>query len=79
MENKKYTGAMLHGCYKPNQNASGKHGSINLGYTPEDVLEEKVAPLMHQLNDILKEHNVYLWMTTGYVIDKDEEDDKRWV
>ena len=69
MENKEFTGAMLHGCYKPNVDVLAEVGTIDLGNTPEDVVRNKVLPLIVQLAGILKEHNVFVWLTYGYTED----------
>ena len=69
MENKEFTGAMLHGCYKPNADVLAEVGTIDLGNTPEDIVKNEVLPLIKQLADILKEHNVFVWLTYGYMED----------
>ena len=62
-----YDGAMLHGVNKQNiiPGELGEVVSLDLGMIPEDVINEKVVPLIIQLNEILQQHEVYLWITTG--------------
>lgn len=63
-----YDGAMLHGVNKQNV-TSGELGeviSLDLGMIPEDVIEEKLKPIVDQLTDVLREYKVYSWLTTGY-------------
>lgn len=67
MNNRIYDGAMLHGTNKQNI-ASGELGditSLDLGLIPEDTID-KIRPLIDQINNILSEHKVYFWLTTGY-------------
>ena len=63
-----YDGAMLHGVNKQNVTPGeiGKTVSLNLGMIPEDIINEKVAPLIEQLADVLKEYKVYPWLSMGY-------------
>lgn len=71
-----YTGSMLHGVNKQNI-APGELGetvSLDLGMIPEDVIKEKVFPLVKSLNDILSEYNVYFWTTMGHFENKEEQD-----
>jgi len=63
-----YDGAMLHGVNKQNvaPGELGKVVSLDLGMIPEEVVEEKIKPLIDQLVDVLSEYKVYPWLTTGY-------------
>ena len=40
--------------------------SLDLGNIPEEVIKEKIYPLIGQLADILGEYKVYTWITMGY-------------
>ena len=63
-----YDGAMLHAANKQKV-APGELGdvvSLDLGNIPEDVIKEKIYPLIGQLADILGEYKVYTWITMGY-------------
>ena len=63
-----YNGAMLHATNKQNV-APGELGqvvSLDLGNVPEDVVKDRIAPLIEQLADILSEYKVYPWLTMGY-------------
>ena len=63
-----YDGAMLHGVNKQNV-APGELGqvvSLDLGDVPERVINDKVAPLIEQLANVLNEYKVYPWLSTGY-------------
>lgn len=63
-----YDGAMLHATNKQNV-APGELGqvvSLDLGNIPEEVVNDKIAPLIVQLAGILSEYKVYLWVSTGY-------------
>jgi len=63
-----YDGAMLHGVNKQNV-APGKLGkpvSLDLGNIPENVIKEKVGPLIEQLAEVLNEYKVYTWLSMGY-------------
>lgn len=74
---KTYNGAMLHGVNKQNvaPGELGKTISLNLGMIPEDVIVNKVEPLITQLSEVLEEYKVYTWMTTGYAEDKNTENE----
>lgn len=63
-----YDGAMLHATNKQNV-APGELGevvSLDLGDIPEEVINEKVGPLVVQLAEVLKEYKVYPWISMGY-------------
>jgi hypothetical protein len=65
---KTYDGAMLHATNKQKV-APGELGdvvSLDLGNIPEDIVKEKIGPIIIQLADILKEYKVYMWLSTGY-------------
>lgn len=67
-----YDGAMLHATNKQKV-APGELGevvSLDLGNIPEEVINEKVSPLIGQLADILNEYKVYPWLTIGWHEDK---------
>lgn len=71
-----YTGSMLHGVNKQNV-APGERSetmSLDLGMIPEDIMKEKVLPLVESLHDVLSEYNVYFWTTKGYFENKEEQD-----
>lgn len=75
--NRIYDGAMLHGVNKQNV-APGELGevvSLDLGMIPEDVIDEKVTPLIIQLTEILQQHKVYLWITTAHREDKNTDNE----
>ena len=63
-----YDGAMLHATNKQKV-APGELGevvSLDLGDIPEEVINEKVGPLIKQLAGILGEYKVYPWLSLGY-------------
>lgn len=63
-----YDGAMLHGVNKQ-KCAPGELGetvSLDLGKIPEDIINEKVAPLIEQLAKVLEEYKIYPWLSMGY-------------
>lgn len=63
-----YDGAMLHGVNKQNV-APGELGetvSLDLGMIPEEIINEKINPLIKQLADVLANYKVYPWLTMGY-------------
>lgn len=63
-----YDGAMLHATNKQNV-APGELGqvvSLDLGNIPEEVVNDKIAPLIVQLAGILSEYKVYPWVSMGY-------------
>lgn len=63
-----YDGAMLHATNKQKV-APGELGqvvSLDLGEVPEDVINEKVGPLIEQLAGILNEYKIYPWISLGY-------------
>lgn len=63
-----YDGAKLHATNKQNV-APGELGqvvSLDLGNIPEEVVNDKIAPLIGQLADILSEYKVYPWVSRGY-------------
>lgn len=63
-----YDGAMLHATNKQNV-APGKLGqvvSLDLGDVPEEIVKEKVGPLIEQLAEVLNEYKVYPWLSMGY-------------
>ena len=63
-----YDGAMLHATNKQKV-APGELGqvvSLDLGSVPEEVVNNKVAPLIKQLADVLSEYKVYPWLSMGY-------------
>jgi len=65
---KMYDGAMLHATNKQKV-APGELGdvvSLDLGNIPEDIVNEKIGPIIVQLANILKEYKVYTWLSTGY-------------
>ena len=65
---KVYDGAMLHGVNKQNvaPGELGKTISLDLGNIPENVIKEKVCPLIKQLAEVLNEHKVDTWLSMGY-------------
>lgn len=68
---------MLHGVNKQNiaPGELGKAVSLDLGTIPEDVIINKVVPLITQLSEVLEEYKVYTWVTTGYTEDKNTENE----
>lgn len=70
---KKYLGSSLHGCLKTDPNEQAEVVDLDLGMIPEEVMTEKVHPLLGQLNEVLNEHNVYIWSNMGYYEEKDTE------
>lgn len=63
-----YNGAMLHATNKQKV-APGELGqvvSLDLGDVPEEVVNNKVAPLIEQLANVLNEYRVYPWLSLGY-------------
>lgn len=63
-----YDGAMLHATNKQKV-APGELGevvSLDLGDIPEEVINEKVSPIIKQLADVLSEYKVYPWLSMGY-------------
>ena len=63
-----YDGAMLHAVNKQKV-APGELGdavSLDLGDIPEEVIKEKVGPIIIQLADVLSEYKVYPWLSTGW-------------
>lgn len=63
-----YDGAMLHATNKQNV-APGELGqvvSLDLGSVPEEVVNDKVAPLIEQLANVLSEYKVYPWLSIGW-------------
>ncbi|WP_279148548.1 hypothetical protein [Segatella bryantii] len=63
-----YDGAMLHATNKQNV-APGELGqvvSLDLGSVPEEVVNNKVAPLIGQLANVLSEYKVYPWLSIGW-------------
>lgn len=63
-----YDGAKLHATNKQNV-APGELGqvvSLDLGNIPENVIKEKVGPLIEQLAEVLNEYRVYPWLTIGW-------------
>lgn len=63
-----YDGAMLHATNKQNV-APGELGqvvSLDLGSVPEEVVNNKVAPLIEQLANVLSEYKVYPWLSIGW-------------
>lgn len=65
---KVYDGAMLHATNKQKV-APGELGeviSLDLGDIPEEVINEKIDPLVVQLAEVLKEYKVYPWISMGY-------------
>ena len=63
-----YDGAMLHATNKQKV-APGELGqvvSLDLGEVPEDVINDKVGPLIEQLAGILNEYKIYPWISLGY-------------
>lgn len=75
--NRIYDGAMLHGVNKQNVTPGelGEVVSLDLGMIPEDVINEKVTPLIIQLTEILQQYKVYLWITTGHREDKNTDNE----
>lgn len=67
MEDKmKYTGAKMWGCYKPDPNVRAEVSGIDLTDVPEDIVNNKVLPLITELADILEPYHTYIWLTRGY-------------
>lgn len=65
---KVYDGAMLHGVNKQKV-APGELGqvvSLDLGDVPEEIVNDKVAPLIEQLANVLSEYKVYPWLSIGW-------------
>lgn len=63
-----YDGAMLHATNKQKV-APGELGqvvSLDLGSVPEEVVNDKVAPLIEQLANVLNEYKVYPWLSMGW-------------
>lgn len=63
-----YDGAMLHATNKQKV-APGELGqvvSLDLGSVPEEVVNDKVAPLIEQLANVLSEYKVYPWLSMGW-------------
>ena len=63
-----YDGAMLHATNKQKV-APGELGqvvSLDLGSVPEEVVNNKVAPLIEQLANVLSEYKVYPWLSIGW-------------
>lgn len=69
MKNFKRCNTMLHGVNKQTISPGelGEVVSLNLGDIPENVIDEKVGPLVEQLSDILSEYKVYVWLSKGYI------------
>lgn len=65
---KVYDGAMLHGVNKQNvaPGEPAERVSLDLGNIPEEVIKEKVCPLIKQLAEVLNEYKVYPWLSMGY-------------
>lgn len=63
-----YDGAMLHGTNKQKITPEelGEVVSLDLGAIPEEVINEKISPMIKELADVLAEYQVYLWLSTGY-------------
>ena len=63
-----YDGAMLHGVNKQDVSPGelGDTVSLDLGMIPEDVVEEKIGPLICKLASILEEYKVYIWTSTSH-------------
>lgn len=64
--NMKYTGAKIYGCYKPDPNVRAEVSGIDLTDVPEDIVNDKVLPLITELADILEPYHTYIWLTRGY-------------
>lgn len=62
----KYTGAAMWGCYKPDPNVRAEVSGIDLTDVPEDIVNDKVLPLITELADILEPYHTYIWLTRGY-------------
>ena len=65
---KVYDGAMLHATNKQKV-APGELGqvvSLDLGDVPEEIVNDKVAPLIEQLANVLSEYKVYPWLSIGW-------------
>lgn len=62
----KYTGAKMWGCYKPDPNVRAEVSGIDLTDVPEDIVNNKVLPLITELADILEQYHTYIWLTRGY-------------
>jgi hypothetical protein len=63
-----YDGAMLHATNKQKV-APGELGqvvSLDLGDVPEEIVNNKVAPLIEQLANVLSEYKVYPWLSIGW-------------
>lgn len=63
-----YDGAMLHAVNKQKTlpGELTERVSLDLGNIPEDVIKEKVGPLIEQLAEVLNEYKVYPWLSMGY-------------
>lgn len=72
---KRYNGAMFHGCLKTDLNAHADVSSLDLGMIPEEVIKDKIYPLLENLNNVLNEYKVYIWVTTGYTEDKSTDNE----
>lgn len=70
---KKYLGATFNGCLKTDPNETVEVMTLDLGMIPEDVMINKVSPLLEQLNSVLNEHKVYIWSAMDYLEEKDTE------
>lgn len=67
-DNMKYTGAAMFGCYKPDPNVPAEEISgIDLRDVPEDIVNDKVLPLVGELANILEPYHTYVWLTIGHV------------
>lgn len=63
-----YNGAILHATNKQNV-APGELGqvvSLDLGSVPEEVVTDKITPLIGQLANVLSEYKVYTWLSIGW-------------
>ncbi len=63
-----YDGAKLHATNKQKV-APGELGqvvSLDLGDVPEEIVNNKVAPLIEQLANVLSEYKVYPWLSIGW-------------
>lgn len=63
-----YDCSILHGVNKqyiiPGER--GKVASLDLGNIPEEVVTEKINPLIIQLAEVLEKYKIYVWVTTGW-------------
>ena len=70
-----YNGAALHGINKNGIPQGESHPekvvSVSLDGIPEDVVNNKIVPLIGELTDISSKYNVYFWITRMYTKQED--------